>query len=105
MATEQASTGCVESCDIIVDMEPMWSPEAITGYRVWSVRYDRLDGMYRSWRGLQHVAVCGNRLPASQAPHVGERCSCGIYAVKDPSWLAAQFPGLVGLASPWVWLR
>ena len=75
-------------------MKPMWSPEAITGYRVWSVRHDRLDGMYRPWSSPSHVAECGNRRPRSAVPHVGDRCECGIYAVKDPVWLATQFPGL-----------
>ncbi len=75
-------------------VETMWSPEAIVGYRVWSVRHDRLEGSRRVWRSPSATAACDNTADPPPSPHTGARCACGIYAAKEVHRLRREFPGI-----------
>lgn len=74
-------------------MDTFWSPEPVTGYRAWSVFRDRVEGFYAVWREPTLHSKCDLANPATKTPHINSLCKCGIYAVKDAGWLAANIPG------------
>ncbi|GEM_PF-1417991 len=71
---------------------------AIRGFRIWRVVGDALfslsdvgDPRLAYWQPLRaHRAACGI-YDDHQAPHPA--CTCGIYAVRTPDWIAAELLG------------
>jgi hypothetical protein len=71
---------------------------AIRGFRIWRVVGDALfslsdvgDPRLAYWQPLRaHRAACGIH-DDHQAPHPA--CTCGIYAVPTPDWIAAELVG------------
>lgn len=74
-------------------MDTYWSPEPITGYRVWNVFHDRVQGFFSVWRGAAFEARCSKPDPATAVPHDDDVCECGVYAAKHPEWLTKHFAG------------
>jgi hypothetical protein len=70
-----------------------WSPSPVTGYRVWAIADNRLQGATgRVWEQPQLDAECDRSRTNRDLPHTDRHCSafghgCGIYAAKDPARL------------------
>lgn len=70
-----------------------WSPTPVTGYRVWAVGENRLQGATgHVWETPRLDAECGRARTNRDLPHTDSLCSrfghgCGIYAAKDPARL------------------
>lgn len=70
-----------------------WSPTPVTGYRVWAVVENRLQGATgHVWDTPQLDAECGRSRTNRDLPHTDSHCSrfghgCGVYAAKDPARL------------------
>ena len=67
----------------------VWSPVAVLGFRLWTIRASGLFGYMTQWRSPHVTAVCLNRFPGDDVPH-GRGCGpprCGIYATKDVGFL------------------
>lgn len=70
-----------------------WSPSPVTGYRVWAVVDNRLQGATgHVWDTPELDAECGRSRANRDLPHTDHHCSsfghgCGIYAAKDPGRL------------------
>jgi len=72
-----------------LEANTMWSPTAIPGYRIWTIRGGKLRGAREAWTSLHKTASC----PLGDGvPHTDGRCAkvafgCGIYAAKSVSEL------------------
>lgn len=85
-----------------------WSPSPVTGYRVWAVVEDRLQGATgHVWDTPRLEAECDRSRGNRDLPHTDHLCSrfghgCGIYAAKDPGRLeegkSAWVVGIVHLS-------
>jgi len=70
-----------------------WSPTPVTGYRVWAVVENRLQGATgHVWESARIDAECDRSRANRDLPHTDSHCSrfghgCGIYAAKDPTRL------------------
>jgi len=75
-----------------------WSPHPVYGIRVWQLIGDELHGARLAWRIPQQTARCLRRgIDSGPVPHDVGECAkppCGIYAVKDPTWIS-------DLVRPW----
>ncbi len=94
LATRTHARGLVErSRTDPIDLEVLWSPVPVTGYRAWNIRHDGLYGARRRWLRPTLTAGCREGL---DVPHVDGRCAevafgCGIYAAKSVPRLLADF--------------
>ena len=64
----------------------VWSPVAMTGYRLWDSRPDGFHGFRVQWRTHTLTAECPTTGTWDEIPHTDDRCGdppCGIYAAKD----------------------
>jgi hypothetical protein len=60
--------------------EEFWSDQPVLGWRSWTWREGRLQGVFSPWVTSQFTAVCSE---CDDPPGWSDRC--GIYAVKDPA--------------------
>lgn len=81
-----------------IELDTMWSPTAIHGYRVWTFERDGLYGAQQPWRSPRLSAECSWD---GEIPHTDGRCAavafgCGIYAAKSVEVLMDEAGGAVG---------
>lgn len=79
-----------------IEMGEAWSPTAVKGFRVWSIKGNRIMGNQVDWPTPSLQSRCLRDIPGDDLPHSVARCgppACGIYAVKDLDMFA---PGVAG---------
>ena len=92
------STGALLIEEIIeevrTEMGEAWSPTPVMGFRVWSIKDNRVMGNQIHWPTPTLESRCLREIPGEDLPHPVSRCgppACGIYAVKD---LGSFAPGV-----------
>lgn len=71
-----------------VELEEMWSPTAVLGFRAWAIEPDGLHGAWERWATPSLEARCaagiGGRIPHTDGSCAEVAYGCGIYAAKTP---------------------